>query len=114
MTDLERALNHITDYIKKYRETEPNDGESLTAILQQITATLFYLEKERAKYHSTFQNTINKLVLNGDSVSRAENTAHVQVPEMYLLRRVMDSAYTCCDAIRTQISWIKSGLINTN
>jgi len=51
-------------------------------------------------------------VLNGDSVSRAENTAHVQVPEMYLLRRVMDSAYTCCDAIRTQISWIKSGLTN--
>ena len=112
MTDLERALNHITDYIKKYRETEPNDGESLTAILKQITATLFYLEKERAKYHSTFQNTINKLVLNGDSVSRAENTAHVQVPEMYLLRRVMDSAYTCTDAIRTQISWIKSGLVN--
>jgi len=112
MTDLEKALNHITDYIKKYRETEPNDGESLTAILQQITATLFYLEKERAKYHSTFQNTINKLVLAGDSVKSAENKANVQVPEMYLLRRVMDSAYTCCDAIRTQISWIKSGLVN--
>lgn len=114
MTALETALNHVSDYIKKYRETSPDDGESLTAILQQITATLFYLEKERAKYHDTFQNTINKLVLNGESVSRAENTAHVQVPEMYLLRRVMDSAYTCCDAIRTQISWIKSGLTNAN
>jgi cysteinyl-tRNA synthetase len=107
MTNLQKALDHITDYIKKYRDTDPNDGESLTAILQQITATLFYLEKERASYHNTFQTTINQLVLGGDSVSRAENTAHVQVPEMYLLRRVMDSAYTCCDAIRSQLSWLK-------
>ena len=112
MTQFESALKHVSDYIKKYRATAPNDGESLTAILQQITATLYYLETERAKYHKTFQETISELVLKGESVSRAENTAHVKVPEMYLLRRVMDSAYTCCDAIRTQISWIKSGIVN--
>ena len=112
MSDLEKALNHVSDYVVKYRNAKPDDGDGLTAILQQITATLFYLEKERARYHKTYQETISKLVLSGESVSRAENTAHVQVPEMYMLRRVMDSAYTCCDAIRTQISWIKSGLIN--
>jgi len=113
MTDLEKALSHISDNIKKYRESDPNDGNGLVEILQQISSTLFYLEKERAKYHEDFQRRINEGVLSGESVARSENKAHLEVPEMYLLRRVMDSAYKVGDAIRTQISWIKSGLINS-
>lgn len=112
MTPFETALNIVSDNIKKYRETPANDGNTLTEILQQVTSTLYYLEKERAKYHDKYQNRINELVLAGNSVSRAENLAHVDVPEMYLLRRVMDAAYQCCDAMRSHLSWIKSGLIN--
>lgn len=112
MTDLEKALNHVAEQVKKYRETPPNDGDTLVSIMQQITATLHYLERERAKYHDAFQVKVNALVINGESVSRAENKAHVEIPEMYLLRRVMDSAYTVCDSIRTQVSWIKSGIVN--
>lgn len=113
MTAFDSALDNVSENIKKYRTTRPNDGDGLTQILQQVTATLFYLEKERAKFHEKYQDRINTLVLAGNSVSRAENMAHVDVPEMYMLRRIMDSAYTCCDAIRTQISWIKSGLVNS-
>lgn len=113
MNQLEKALDIISENIKKYRKLTPNDGDGLTEILQQVTATLFYLEKERAKFHDAYQSRVNQLVLAGNSVSRSENMAHVEVPEMYMLRRVMDSAYTTCDAIRTQISWIKSGLINS-
>ena len=109
----ERALNHVSNYIKLYRETDLLDGNTLTMCLQQISATLFYLEKERAMYHDKFQKRINELILDGKTVSRAENSAHAEIPEMYLLRRVMDSAYTTCDAIRTNISWLKSGLTNT-
>lgn len=112
MTALEQAVNHLSEQIIKYRNTPPDDGNTLVAINQQISSTLFYLEKERAKYHQTFQETINALVINGESVSRAENTANVKVPEMYMLRRIMDSAYNVCDAIRSQSSWIKSGLTN--
>ena len=107
-----KALDHLTKQIEQYRVTASNDGNTLTELLQQITSTLFYLEKERASYHDQFQKTVHRLVLAGSPVSRAENDAHVSVPEMYLLRKVMDSAYSVCDAIRTQISWIKSGLIN--
>lgn len=112
MTALEQAVNHLSEQIIKYRNTSPDDGNTLVAINQQISSTLFYLEKERAKYHQSYQETINNLVLGGDSVSRAENTAHVKVPEIYMLRRIMDSAYNVCDAIRTQTSWIKTGLTN--
>lgn len=114
MSDLEKALELISEQIKQYRQTEPTDGNKLVEINQQIAATLFYLEKERAKYHEQFQAEISNFILAGDSVSRAENKAHVSVPEMYLLRRIMDSAYTVCDSIRTQVSWIKSGLVHGN
>lgn len=110
MSDFNKALEHLTDNIKRYRETPEDDGNALTILLQQITATLFYLEKERAKYHELFQKAVHQLVLSGEAVNRAENKAHVIHPEMYMLRRVMDSAYTVVDAIRTQISWIKTGL----
>lgn len=110
---MKQALEHITKYIKLYRESDPEDGNTLVECLQQITSTLFYLEKERAVYHDMFQKKINELIAKEMSVSRSENEAHVLFPEMYMLRRVMDSAYTTCDAIRTQISWIKSGLVNS-
>lgn len=111
---MEKALDHITKEIAKYRQTDIMDGEALVEILKQITATLFYLEKERSKYHDDFQSIINKLVLEGQSVSRSENVAHIKVPEMYLLRRIMDSAYTCVDAIRTNISWAKQEKQNSS
>lgn len=107
-----KALDNITKYVKIYRELDPNDGNGMMECLQQISATLFYLEKERAEYHDKFQKRISELVLSGESVSRAENTAHSEIPEMYLLRRVMDAAYVVCESIRSQTSWIKTGLRN--
>lgn len=109
-----KAIEHISNEIMEYRKCGVNDGEQLVRHLQQISATLFYLEKERAATHAQWQSTLNQLVLEGMSVSRAENEAHVKHPEMYLLRRIMDSAYTSIDAIRTQISWIKSEKQNAN
>ena len=108
MDNLQLALEHITSEIKKYRQTSVDDGEALVSILQQITTTLFYLEKERAEYHTKFQDEINLLILEGNSVARSENKAHVKVPEMYLLRHIMSSAYEVVGALRTQISWLKS------
>lgn len=108
MTDLEKALAHLTEQIKLYRETDVMDGEALVNILQQITATLYYLESQRAMYHDKFQTIINQLVLSGSTVARAENDAHVQIPEMYKLRHIMTSAYEVVGAIRTNISWLKT------
>ncbi len=112
MSEFQTALNHLTEQIKRYRSLSPDDGNGMVEVNQQITSTLFYLEKERAKFHEKYQGCISSYILSGDSVSRAENKAHTEVPEMYMLRRIMDSAYTVCDSIRTQVSWIKSGITN--
>jgi hypothetical protein len=108
MDNLQKALDHLIVNVKQYRNTATMDGEALVEILQQLTATLFYLEGERSKYHDDFQKIINTLVIEGKSVARSENEAHVQIPEMYMLRHIMSSAYEVVGAIRTQISWLKS------
>ena len=41
------------------------------------------------------------------TVARAINFAEVEVPELYLMRRIMDRASNCCEAIRTHISFKK-------
>lgn len=109
-----KALAHITKHIKEYREANVLDGEALNIHLQQIMATLYYLETVRSDIHKQWQSTVYKLVENGQSVSRAENQAHVQHPEMYQLRHIMDSSYRVCDAIRSHLSWLKSERINSN
>lgn len=108
MTSLEKALNHLTNYVKKYRELSPDDGDGMVECLQQITPTLFYLEGERAKAHERYEGIVHKEVINGNSVARAMNLANVHVPEMYQLRKIIDSAYTTCEAIRSHLSWIKT------
>lgn len=108
MKDFEKALSHIAEQTKIYREADIRDGEVLNTCLQQISATLAYLETVRSEYHREFQDIIFKEVLKGSSVSRAENEAHVKVPEMYQLRRIMDGSYEVLNAIRSNISWIKS------
>jgi len=110
---MEKALEHITEQIQRYRATPVTDGDALIEILQQLTATLFYLEKERAKYHDKFQCRIGELILDGNSVARSENIAHKEIPEMYMLRHIMVSAYKVVEAIRSQLSWLKTEKHNT-
>ena len=111
---MEQALEHITKNIQEYRQMDLLEGEALNTILQQITGTLFYLETKRAEYHDQWQNKVNSLILEGNSVSRSTTQADVEIPELYMLRRIMESAYECVGAIRTNISWLKAERHVTN
>jgi hypothetical protein len=77
-------------------------------LLQKITGLLYYLETERSKTHDLYENAVFKLVKGGSTVARAINEANVLYPEMYQLRRIMDGGYRIVDAIRTNISYLKS------
>lgn len=112
MTPFESALNNLAKYVKKAREANKDDGDTLVKCLMEISCTMHYLADERAKFHDEFQNIINQRVLAGESVSRAENKAHVEVPQLYKLRQLMETGQNTIDAIRTNISWIKQGLNN--
>ena len=110
MEGFNTALEHLAEQVKKYRNTsiKVHSGEQLNEILKQLSATLYYLEGERAKYHEQFQDKINTLVFEGSTVARAENQAHKDIPELYMLRRIMDAGYEVIGAIRSNLSWLKS------
>ncbi len=107
------TLTVVSSCIEEYEASDLIHLDRLNNLLKTLTSNLYYLEAERANYHNKFQSIIHKLTKEGKSVSRAENEAHVQVPEMYLLRRTLDAAYRCADAIRTNISYMKNEKRNT-
>lgn len=104
----------ITEIIEHYRETERPTGEQLNAWLKNLSAWLFYLEEKRSKCHEQYEIIVHSHTKDGVSVSKAKNVAEVQVPELYKLRRIMDAAYKNCDAMRTNISYIKNEKRNSN
>jgi len=105
----EQQLKELTSYIEVYNSVSLNDGEQLNYLLQKINTILFYLESERAKYKQLYEIKIYELTTDKKlAVNRAVNFAEVEIPELYLLRRIMDSGYRVSDAIRTNISFLKN------
>ena len=106
-------LDKITQVITWYEDAELKHLMELNRALTVLSSNLYHVEVERSKYHDKFQRRIYELTANKMTVSRAENQAHMEIPEMYMLRRVMNAAYRVADSIRTNISYMKSELSNT-
>lgn len=105
---LRDKIEDLNTYVDTYYESNLQDGNELSMLLQKITGLLFYLESVRSSTHDLFETKVFNLVKEKQSVSRAINEAHVEFPEMYQLRRIMDGGYRVVDAIRTNISYLKS------
>jgi hypothetical protein len=103
-------LDKLNGFVNEYYKLkiDVKNGDKLNYLLQKITGLLYYLETERSEIHNAFQSSIYEGVKEKKTVARAENEAHVTYPQMYQLRRVMDAGYRVADAIRTNISYLKS------
>lgn len=107
MKDYKDVIERMNGLVNQYHKMQDLDGHTLAMILKDLSAALYYMETVRADVHNKFQSTIKRLVDEGLSVSRSENQAHVDYPEMYQLRRIMDAGYEIVGAIRTNISLLK-------
>ena len=111
---MNETIENITNIILEYNEIEidKTNGFYLNEMLKNLTTNLFYLETIRSKHHLNFEKIIHTEVSKGKSVARATNKANVEIPEIYHLRRLMTAGYRIADAIRTNISFLKSELNN--
>jgi|15BtaG_2_1085339.scaffolds.fasta_scaffold01272_12 hypothetical protein len=107
-----KQINLLNDLVNEYYNGNL-DGNKLSNLLKNITGNLYYLETVRSEQHNLFETEVFNLVKDGSSVARAINEANVKYPMMYQLRRIMDGGYRIVDAIRTNISYLKSEQINT-
>lgn len=109
-----KELKDLNKYVNEYYKCNLSDGNQLSKLLQKITGLLYYLESVRSEVHNAFESHVYEMVKDKKTVSRAVNEAHVTYPQMYQLRRVMDAGYRIADAIRTNISYLKSERVNSN
>ena len=109
-----KEIETLNKYVNKYYNSNLQNGNELNELLQKITGLLYYLETVRADTHNEYELMVFDLVKQKFTVSRAINQANVEYPLMYQLRRIMDAGYKITDAIRTNISFLKSEKINTN
>ncbi len=108
MKDHAEQIKLLSDHVNDYYKCDLSDGNQLSTLMQKITGLLFFLETVRSETHDLFETKVFNLVKDGNSVARAVNESHVIYPEMYQLRRIMDGGYRIVDAIRTNISYLKS------
>jgi len=101
-------IEDLNKYVNQYYKSNLQDGNELSMLLQKITGLLYFLETVRSSTHDLYETKVFGLVKDGSSVARATNEANVSYPEMYQLRRIMDGGYKVADAIRTNISYLKS------
>jgi len=107
MKDYRDVIKRMNELVNRYHKMKELDGHEMALILKDFTSALYYLETVRSDIHHQWQSKVKALIEEGMSVSRSENQAHVEFPEMYELRRLMDSAYEIVGSIRTNISLIK-------
>ena len=111
---MKEALVSIADCVAWYKKAKGASPDKLLEVLRVITSNLYTLENERAEYKKRYEGIIYEETKEGSSVARAQNLAEVEVPELYMLRRVMEASYRVSDAIRTQISFLKSEMSHLN
>ena len=101
---MDKHLANITRIINAYNDLTIVNGAELSQLLKELTCELFYLEKYRSDYSEQHNNIMYNFV---GSVSAGKIDADTQVPELYMLRRIMNAAYRCVDALRSNISYLK-------
>ena len=109
------SLEAIRKAVAEYKESPDPSGDEICDWLRTITTHLFNLAEERANYQKKYQEIIYNGVREREySVSRAENIAEVQVPELYMLRYVMKAAEDIVQALRSHLSHLKFQANATN
>ena len=103
-----KQIADLNAYVNAYYSCNLQDGEELSILLQKITALLYFLETVRSEVHKLYESKVFELVGKGNTVARSMNEANVEYPQMYQLRRIMNAGYRIADAIRTNISYLKS------
>lgn len=108
---MEELLENITFIITEYKEMGDklvfNDAEVISVMLKDLTSNLFFLEAHRALSFEKHNASIFNNMKEGMSGNKAVVYANQEVPELYKLRRIMDSAYKIVDAMRSNISYLK-------
>lgn len=104
----------ITKIIDDYNAHDNHPPQEILNMAKNLASRIFYMEKHRAAAHKDFEAVIYELKRKGIAINNATNEANIRVPEMYELRRFMESAKGVLEIMRSQVSWLKTEMQHTN
>lgn len=108
---MKKLLNQISSTIIQYREMPDkltfDDAEVLQGLMKNLSADLFFLEKDRDDISRLFYSTIHNLIKDGGSATGAEKEAKHKHPEKRYMDRLISAGYKTLDAMRSNQSFLK-------
>lgn len=98
-------LDKISDLIDNYESGAWQSSESLRVMLRELSANYYYLTKHNIE---AFQNHNAVQYKHKGSVSAGIILANEQVPELRMLRKIMEATQHVIWSMRSELSIIKS------
>ena len=108
---MEELLNEISQSIQEYKDLDNKldfkQCETLTNLMKDLSANLFFLENHLNDSRQEYYSTIVKLLKN-HSATEAEKRAKDLHPDKRMLERYTTSAYKVLDSVRSHLSFLKN------
>ena len=102
---MDKQLDKLNEIVKAYYTTTDPHGDQLTTWMKDMSAILFYLTTEQIKSHEEWTA---KMYDRGDaSVASQTIKCDQEVPELYMLRKIIHAGYKNLDVMRSTLSYLK-------
>lgn len=102
---MDEILLKITEIVEKYEGGQWQSVDNLRILLRALTANNYYLTKYNIEY---FQKYNEIQYRHKGSVSAGKILAEEQVPELRMIRKIMDATDNVLWSMRSEISIIKN------
>ena len=102
---MEKILATITTIIQTYESGEWKSTDSLRIMLRKLSSNYYYLTKYNIEYHEKHNAVQYK---HKGSVSGGLILANEQIPELRMLRKIMESTQHVIWSMRSELSIIKN------
>ena len=101
---MEQVLDTISNVIMSYETGEWQSAEALRKIQRDLVSNYYYLTKYNIEYFQKYNAVQYK---HKGSVSSGKILAEEQVPELRIIRKIMEATDNVIWSIRSEISILK-------
>lgn len=101
---MEQVLDTISNVITSYETGEWQSAEALRKIQRDLVSNYYYLTKYNIEYFQKYNAVQYK---HKGSVSSGKILAEEQVPELRIIRKIMEATDNVIWSIRSEISILK-------
>ena len=102
---MQEILQKITNLIETYESGVWVSAENLRVMLRELTANNYYLTKYNIEYFQKYNAIQYK---HKGSVSSGKVLAEEQVPELRMIRKIMEATDNVIWSMRSELSIIKN------